>query len=107
MPQFNRGQNFSPFANFTVSASGTSQNTTVTQPTAGAPCRDLLISNGTTGTCFVKWGVGSQTATAAADFAVLPGAIMTIDMGPLPVTGIGVITPSGTGSIYLSVGTGT
>lgn len=106
MPQRALGQNFSPFNNYIVAATTSSTNQVVVQPTLGQKCRDLTISNNSTGVAYIAWGQTTQTATSS-NFAVLPGAIMTIDMGLNPVTNIAVLLATGSGNVYLSIGIGT
>jgi hypothetical protein len=59
-----RGQNFNPYNNYIISASGTSANQVVVQPTAntGAIAKDLLVYNSTTAVAYVAWGTTTQTA---------------------------------------------
>lgn len=102
-----QGKNFSPFGNYTVNTPGASStNTVVTQPTNGRVASDLTISNATNQIVFVAWGLTAATATTSS-FAVMPGAIMTIDMA-LASTNIAVIAAAtSTGAVYLSIGLGT
>lgn len=107
---FYRGKNFNPFNNYIVAASTTSANQVVAQPTGndGAPitaATDLLVANNTTGVAFISWGLVAQTATNA-NVAVLPGAIMTFDMGT-PATNVAVLLSTSSGNVYISIGTGT
>ncbi len=65
----------------------------------------VLIYNATATAAFVVVGNGAQTATLSG-FPVLPGAQALIAAGPL-VNGVAVILPSGTGSVYATIGNGT
>lgn len=107
-----RGKNFAPFNNYIVSASTSSANQVVVQPSAqseglpvGGGATDLLVYNATTGVAFITWGTTTQTATNAG-VAVGPGAIMMFDMG-IPATNVGVLLSTGSGSVYISIGIGT
>lgn len=105
-----RGKNFSPYTNYIIAASTTSANQVVVQPTfnAGSPINgatDLLVSNNTSGVAYVSWGLTAQTATSA-NIAIMPGAIMAIDMG-LAATNVAVLLSAGSGNVYISIGVGT
>ena len=106
MAQQARGQNFTPYGNYAISATTSSTNQAVTQPSSGTGARDLYIYNPNAGIAFVAYGTTSQTANTTTSFAVPPGAAMIIDMDVF-ATNVAVIMSTGSGTVYISVGTGT
>lgn len=105
MPQHVRNQNFSPFGNYAISATTSSTNQAVTQPTLGSIARDLYIYNPTSGIAFVAYGLTSQTASTTTSFAVPPGAAIIIDTD-IATTNVAVILSTGSGTVYISIGVG-
>ena len=104
-----RGKNFSPFASYPISASTTSVNQVVSQPTFSVgmpitPAQDLMVANNTSAAAFVAWGLTAQTATSS-NVAVLPGEVAIFDMGTA-ATNVAILLSTGTGTVYISIGAG-
>lgn len=55
--------------------------------------------------CFIKFGVDSNVAAAVTDTPILPGAVYILNLNPR-VTHIAAITPSGTATLYATMGRG-
>lgn len=99
--------NFSPNSNYTIAASGTSTNIALTQPSepgGSGGNRDLQIFNSAAAPAFARWGEGTLTATTS-DYVIAPGAIQVVRMGS-NYTSLAVILSTGTGNVYVSLGSG-
>ena len=90
---------FRPFATATIAASTTSANASISTRAV-----TLEIQNDGLVTCFVRWGVGTQTAVTT-DYPILPGQskIVTCETGN---NNVAVITSTGTTTVYVSSGEG-
>lgn len=86
----------------TVSASTTSASATWADNDKAGDC--LRVFNNTTAVAFLKYGIGAQTATTA-NIAIAPGAVEVIAVGDATDT-VAVILSTGTGSVYLTKGSG-
>lgn len=86
----------------TVSASTTSASATWADNDKAGDC--LRVFNNTTAVAFLKYGLGTQTATTA-NIAIAPGAVEVIMIGEAADT-VAVILSTGTGSVYLTKGSG-
>lgn len=99
-------------SSYTLSATTSSQNTVVAQPTpvagtagfAGGYC-DLHVYNSTTGVAFIAYGTSAATATTSSGDFVAPGAEVVISMG-MPATNVAIILSAGSGNVYFAVGEG-
>ena len=107
-------ENFYPQLNYTVSATTNNVNTVIAQPPAVAGSAgtgnghcNLLVQNQSTGIAYVAWGMTAATAAVGgiSSVPVPVGAAMVFGMGG-PMTNVAVILGSGSGSVFLSVGTG-
>lgn len=118
-------QNFCPNSAYTIAVTSTSSNTALTQPpslggSGGAALgaagqvygggnangyNTVIIYNSGTVIMFFSFGMASQTATANSLYQVAPGAIMTFDL-PGPMTNIGAISASTSGTAYVMLGGG-
>lgn len=99
-------QTFEP-ANWTtstvaISASTTSAGAALVGLTKSQDC--LRIMNDTSVTVFVRLGTGSQTAVTT-DLPVLAKSVELFGIDP-DETHVAVITASGTGTVYATVGKG-
>ena len=90
---------FSPSATTTIAASTTSASATLLG--AGDVA---VIYNSTTAVAFVLFGSGALTATAAA-FPVPPSGRVIVQTGGL-VTNAAVILSTGSGNVYITLGSG-
>lgn len=64
----------------------------------------LRVFNSTTAIAFIHYGNGAQTATTA-DIPIAPGAVEVIQVGGYADT-VAVILSTGTGSVYVTKGSG-
>lgn len=105
-----QGQNFSPYANYTVSATTTSANQVVTQPSTGPAASVIEVSNNATGVAFVAWNstAGTGATATTASYPILPGQTKLVNCG-MAVQNVAVILDTGTTSakVYVSIGNGT
>jgi DNA-binding beta-propeller fold protein YncE len=90
---------FNPEA--TVSIAATTTSATAAIPGTGPT---LLVFNSTAATAFLRLGTGTLTARVT-DFPVPSGAQMLLSVSPT-VTAAAVILSSGSGTVYVSRGTG-
>lgn len=100
-------EDFNPSLNYTISASTTSANQVIAQPTAPYGYRRIRIFNNAADIAFVTWGSASQTAVQDTVNCVQvgAGAIETFDMGSA-YTNVGVIliAAASAGKVYVSIG---
>jgi hypothetical protein len=93
-----------PQGTITISATGASAATAL--PIAGGGgVRQLEISNAGTVAVFVETGDSTVAATVATGYPILPGQCKVITIKPT-ATYVGVISGSGTQTVYVSVGVG-
>lgn len=90
---------FEPNASATLAVSTTSAEVT----TLSATDNQVRLYNGTTGVVFVRWGTTAQTAVAT-DMAIAPGATEVFTKNNS--TRLAAIMASGSGSLYITTGTG-
>lgn len=90
---------FTPVANFTMTMTGASVNQAL--GATGAAVQGLYLYNGGTVPVAVVWGIGAQTATAAA-FTIAPGGYFVVCKGL--ADNVAAIGASGT--LYVSAGEG-
>lgn len=55
--------------------------------------------------CFIKFGVDSSVTAALTDTPILPGAAYIFTLNPR-ITYVAAITPSGTATLYATIGRG-
>jgi hypothetical protein len=89
---------FEPQTHYSLSVSTTSASQSIY---AGAEM--VRLYNSTTGTVFVRWGSGAQTAVTT-DMALAPGGVEVFDKGAAST--LAAIMSSGSGTLYISVGSG-
>lgn len=106
--------NFNPLLNYTIAATTSSTNQVIGQPPAvsgfagnGNGHLDIFIQNGSSGVAYVKWGMSAQTAVVGGldSVPVMPGMAPVFHMGE-PATNVAVILGTGTGNVYVSIGSG-
>jgi len=94
-------QSFTPAQNKTISASTSSASQSFT---GGAiTTTQVMISNETTSTAYVRWGVGAQTAVNT-DTPVLGGTVQIFNKGLADT--VAVILATGSGNVYITAGEG-
>lgn len=107
-------QVFSPASSYTISATATTGNTALTQPStvagsagnAGGYTRIKVFNTSTTVACYLQPGMASATATASSPFIAAPNVWSTFEIG-YPATNIATImASSGTVTILLMLGSG-
>lgn len=90
---------FSPYVTATISASTTSANKAVWQSSP-----QVVIHNATSVTVFIKFGTDDSVAATTADYPILAGATETLTKRDASY--VAAITASGSGSVYVTSGTG-
>lgn len=91
---------FQPVGTVTIAASTTSASSTL--PPGGDA---VLVTNSTTSVAFVRLDASAPTATAA-DTPVLPGSARLLS-APSLISSVAVILASGSGSVFVTRGSGT
>lgn len=74
-------------------------------PIAVGKSDKVSVHNPTTGVAFVRFGAGSAPTATAADFPVPAGGTRTIAIPP-GTTHVAVILSAGTGTVYVTTGSG-
>lgn len=93
-------QPFSPTGpTVTLSATTTTSNGNINAGSAA-----LRVVNAGTAAAFIRWGTGAQTAVIT-DLPILPSS-MEIFCIPPSATNVGVITGTGTATVYVTPGEG-
>lgn len=88
---------FMPAATVSTAISGTSASVTISKL-----CPVIEVQNDGGAVCFIRWGIGAQTAVAT-DYPILPGHCKTITIG----TGNDTLAVIGTsGTLYVTSGEG-
>lgn len=85
----------------TVSIAAT---TATAQVSFGSGGRNVVVTNASTVTIFIKFGSSSAVTAAVTDYPVLAGMKETLDRGDY--TNVAAITASGSGTIYFTSGDG-
>lgn len=93
---------FKPFLGLTKNISVTTSTAEIT--ISGSP-QQLVLTNTGTVVCFVRWGVGTQTAVATTDLPILPGSASVVSC-PGSTTNVAAITASGSTTLYVTPGNG-
>lgn len=88
-------------ATTTIAATASSVGGTVAG--SGAPC--MRIVNDTASICFVKFGIGAQTATNA-DYPIPANSVEVMRPNVVDPTHVAVILATGTGNVYVTRGEG-
>lgn len=86
----------------TISGSTTSASATWGAADQGGDC--IRVFNSTTAIAYIKYGKGAQTATSA-DLPIAPGGVEVIGVSD-GVDTVAVLLSTGTGSVYVTKGTG-
>ena len=96
---------FVPYLAKTQSIAVTSASTNITFTAAVAPTQ-LLITNSGSGLCFVRYGVGAQTASITTDMPILPGTQAIVSCAG-STTGFAAISiGAATTTLYVTPGYG-
>jgi hypothetical protein len=91
---------FAPDSNGTQTVSATTTSASVT---VSAYSSAVMITNAGTGTAFVRFGTGAQTATTA-DTPILPSMYYVLSKGQN--TTVAVVCGTGTATVYVTTGEG-
>lgn len=89
---------FEPQIHYSLSVSTSSASQSIY-----ANARIVRLYNSTDGVVFVRWGTGAQTAVTT-DMALAPGGVEVFDKGSANT--LAAIMSSGSGTLYISVGSG-
>lgn len=93
--------NFSPQFGAGTSISVTTSSSSVSS--LDTTCTEVLLTNDSTTGCYVRWGVGAQTATTG-DLYLPPNTTQCFFKGPADT--VAAITASGSTTVRLIVGKG-
>lgn len=69
----------------------------------------IRIYNAFTSPVFIRKGTDSTVAATATDLPIAPGAteVLTLNNNPsAPITHVAMISPTGSGTVYVTTGTG-
>lgn len=94
---------FTPSAAGTLTVSATTSNSSVQLAANDTRFECIRIANAGTGTAFVVWGVGAQTASPTTSMPILAGTVEVFSKGLADT--VGVISSS-TSTVYLTCGEG-
>lgn len=95
---------FRPVAFDTTGATKTLSGSTNSSFVTLLSQRQIRFYNAGSVPVFVRWGVGAQTAVAATDMPIAPGAIEVFSKGDADT--LAGITASGTATVYITAGDG-
>ena len=90
---------FRPSSTVSLSVSNSTASVSLGTQVTGS----VVVTNNTTVVVFVKFGIGSATATTS-DYPVLPGTKEALTVGKADYAA--GITASGSGTVYFTVGEG-
>lgn len=71
----------------------------------GTPGNCLRVFNNASVPCFVRWGSGPPSAAVLTDFPIAPGAVEVFQVED-DTSWFAAILPSGTGTLYGTLGEG-
>lgn len=94
-----------PLINKTVSASTSSVDTAIGDVSQWDNVTVRVASISANAVAFIRMGQGTQTATSA-DVAILPGEDIEFQAPPITDLHVACILASGSGTVYLTIGTG-